>query len=253
MRYPISNIDLGQRDIIDRQTDIYRQLQRRIYMGIVKGLKDLNKALDKPQSTGGSESKARWVKLEDGESVKIRFLQELDPDSPEYNDKMGLGFIAVEHTNPKDYRRKALCTMEDQGKCWGCEQHRKDYKAGWKGRSRLYINVLVDDGKEEPYVAILSQGSSGKTVTPTLIEYAGEMGSITNLMWRIKRSGTKTDTSYTIIPLAKDEEKFDAVNLELYKLEETAIRELPYANQEAFFNGEGGQEEEPSTSSDVTW
>ena len=222
-------------------------------MGIVKGLKDLNKALDKPQSTGGSESKARWVKLEDGESVKIRFLQELDPDSPEYNDKMGLGFIAVEHTNPKDYRRKALCTMEDQGKCWGCEQHRKDYKAGWKGRSRLYINVLVDDGNEEPYVAILSQGSSGKTVTPTLIEYAGEMGSITNLMWRIKRSGTKTDTSYTIIPLAKDEEKFDASGLELYKLEETAIRDLPYANQEAFFNGEGGQEEEPSTSSDVTW
>ena len=40
-------------------------------MGIVKGLKDLNKALDKPQSTGGSESKARWVKLEDGESVKM--------------------------------------------------------------------------------------------------------------------------------------------------------------------------------------
>jgi hypothetical protein len=222
-------------------------------MGIVKGLKDLNKALDKPQPTGGSESKARWVKLEDGESVKIRFLQELDPDSPEYNDKMGLGFIAVEHTNPKDYRRKALCTMEDQGKCWGCEQHRKDYKAGWKGRSRLYINVLVDDGNEEPYVAILSQGSSGKTVTPTLIEYAGEMGSITNLMWRIKRSGTKTDTSYTIIPLAKDEDKFDSSGLELYKLEETAIRDLPYANQEAFFNGESGQEEEPSTSSDVTW
>jgi len=222
-------------------------------MGIVKGLKDLNKALDKPQPTGGSESKGRWVKLEDGESVKIRFLQELDPDSPDYNDKLGLGFIAVEHTNPKDYRRKALCTMEDQGKCWGCEQHRKDYKAGWKGRSRLYINVLVDDGKEDPYVAILSQGSSGKTVTPTLIEYAGEMGSITNLMWRIKRSGTKTDTSYTIIPLAKDEDKFDASSLELYKLEETAIRDLPYANQEAFFNGEGGQEEEPSTSSDVTW
>jgi hypothetical protein len=222
-------------------------------MGIVKGLKDLNKALDKPQAGGGESSKAKWVKLDDAESVKIRFLQELDPDSPEYNDKLGLGFIAVEHTNPKDYRRKALCTMEDQGKCWGCEQHRKDYKAGWKGRSRLYINVLVDDGKEDPYVAILSQGSSGKTVTPTLIEYAGEMGSITNLMWRIKRTGTKTDTSYTIIPLAKDEEKFDTSSLELYKLEEVAIRDLPYANQESFFLGEGGQEESDATSSNVDW
>jgi len=222
-------------------------------MGIVKGLKDLNKALDKPHSSGDG-SKAKWVKLEDGESVKIRFLQELDPDSPSYNEKLGLGFIAVEHTNPKDYRRKALCTMDDQGKCYGCEQHRKDYKAGWKGRSRLYINVLVDDGKEDPYVAILSQGSSGKTVTPTLIEYAGEMGSITNLMWRIKRTGEKTDTSYTIIPLAKDETKFDTSSLSLYKLEETAVRDLPYADQEAFFNGESAQgESESATSSNLDW
>ncbi len=144
--------------------------------------------------------------------------------------------------------------MDDQGKCYGCEQHRKDYKAGWKGRSRLYINVLVDDGKEEPYVAILSQGSSGKTVTPTLIEYAGEMGSITNLMWRIKRSGMKTDTSYTIIPLAKDETPFDASGLELYKLEESAVRDMPYTEQEAFFAGEGSTaEESDASSSSVDW
>jgi hypothetical protein len=225
-------------------------------MGIVKGLKDLNKALDKPSYSESDSTKGRWVKLEDGESVKIRFLQELDPDSPSYNEKNGLGFIAVEHTNPKDYRRKALCTMEDQGKCWGCEQHRKDFKAGWKGRSRLYINVLVDDGKEDPYVAILSQGSSGKTVTPTLIEYAGEMGSITNLMWRIKRSGTKTDTSYTIIPLAKDEAAFDYSSLELYSLETSAVRDLPYTEQEGFFSGEpsGGENQaSTATSSSLDW
>ena len=222
-------------------------------MGIVKGLKDLNKVMDKPQVTSSEGSKARWVKLEDSESIKIRFLQELDPDSPTYNQKNGLGFIAVEHTNPKDYRRKALCSMEDQGKCWGCEQHRKDYKAGWKGRSRLYINVLVDDGKENPYVAILSQGSSGKTVTPTLIEYAGEMGSITNLMWRIKRTGTKTDTSYTIIPLQKDESAFDSSGLELYDLETVAVRDLPYAEQEAFFFGESNNETQSATSSSLDW
>jgi len=224
-------------------------------VGIVKGLKDLNKALDKP-TYSESDSKGRWVKLEDGESVKIRFLQELDPDSPTYNEKNGLGFIAVEHTNPKDYRRKALCTMEDQGKCYGCEQHRKDYKAGWKGRSRLYINVLVDDGKEDPYVAILSQGSSGKTVTPTLIEYAGEMGSISNLMWRIKRTGTKTDTSYTIIPLAKDEAPFDYSAIELFELEASAVRDLPYTEQESFFAGEQNNNEEEvqsSTTSNLDW
>ena len=223
-------------------------------MGIVKGLKDLNKALDKPSYSESDSTKGRWVKLEDGESVKIRFLQELDPDSPSYNEKNGLGFIANEHTNPKDYRRKALCSMDDQGKCFGCEQHRKDYKAGWKARARLYVNVLVDDGKEEPYVAILSQGASGKAITPTVIEYAGEMGSISNLMWRIKRSGTKTDTSYTIIPLQKDETAFDSSSLELYELEKVAVRDMPYTEQESFFSGQGGNEEtNSSTSSDVSW
>jgi len=222
-------------------------------MSIVKGLKDLNKALDKP-TYSGDENKGRWFKLEDGESIKVRFLQELDPDSPSYDQARGCGFIALEHVNPKDYRKKALDTMESEGRDWANEQHRKDPKAGWKARTRLYINVLVDDGKEEPYVAILSQGTSGKTITPTLIEYAGEMGSITNLMWRIKRNGTKTDTSYTIIPLAKDETPFDFSGLELFDLEKTAVRHVPYAEQESFYMGQGNNEEQSSTtSSSVDW
>jgi len=222
-------------------------------MSIVKGLKDLNKALDKP-TYSGDENKGRWFKLEDGESIKVRFLQELDPDSPNYDQARGCGFIALEHVNPKDYRKKALDTMESEGRDWANEQHRKDPKAGWKARTRLYMNVLVDDGKEEPYVAILSQGTSGKTITPTLIEYAGEMGSITNLMWRIKRNGTKTDTSYTIIPLAKDETPFDFSGLEMFDLEKTAVRHVPYSEQEAFYMGQGNNEEQSSTtSSSVDW
>jgi hypothetical protein len=224
-------------------------------MGLAKGLKELNKAIDRPSYNEGDDTKARWVKIEDGESIKIRFLQELDPDSPHYNEKNGLGFIANEHTNPKDYRRKALCSMDDQGKCYGCEQHRLDYKAGWKARPRMYVNVLVEDGKEEPYVAILSQGASGKAITPTVIEYAGEIGSISNLMWRIKRTGTKTDTSYTIIPLAKDEAKFDTSTLELYDLEKVAVRDMKYDEQASFFAGEGHSNEDSSsdTSSSVAW
>jgi hypothetical protein len=53
--------------------------------------------------------------------------------------------------------------------------------------------------------------------------------------------------------LQKDEAKFDATSLELYKLEESAVRDLPYTEQEAFFNGEGGHEETDSTSSSVDW
>ena len=74
-------------------------------------------------------------------------------------------------------------------------------------------------------------------------------------MWRIKRTGTKTDTSYTIIPLAKDEAAFDTSALEMYKLEETAVRDLPYTEQEAFFAGEGSNSEssDSATSSSLDW
>ena len=37
-------------------------------MGLVKGLKDLNKVMDKPQASSGESTKARWVKLDDSES-----------------------------------------------------------------------------------------------------------------------------------------------------------------------------------------
>jgi hypothetical protein len=203
-------------------------------MGIVKGLTALNKTLDRP-SFSNDGVKGRWVKLADSQSVKIRFLQELDPDSPQYNEKNGVGFIAIEHTNPTDYRRKALCSIDDQGRCFGCEQHRKDMKAGWKGRSRMYINVLVDDGTEDPYVAILSQGSGPKSATPEVIQYAGETGSITNVVWRLKRTGERTDTNYSIIPLPTAD--VVSTDYELFDLEKIAVRDIPYAEQEGFYLG----------------
>ena len=203
-------------------------------MGIVKGLNAMNRTLDRPTGSGEG-TKGRWVKLADNQSAKIRFLQELDPDSPTYDEKSGAGFIAIEHTNPTDYRRKALCSIDDQGRCYGCEQHRRDPKKGWKGRSRLYVNVLVDDGTEDPYVAILSQGSGPKSATPEIIQYAGETGSISNVVWRLKRLGQGTDTNYSIIPLpTADVVKGD---YELYDLEKIAVRDIPYAEQELFYTG----------------
>jgi len=220
-------------------------------MGIIKGLTQMNKALDKPTMSSADGPKGRWLKLNDGQSVKIRFLQELDPDSDNYNPKMGSGFIAVEHTNPKDYRRKALCSIDDQGRCYGCEMHRRDMKAGWKGRSRLYINILVDDGTEEPYVAIFSQGAGPKSATPEVIQYAGETGSISNVVWRLKRTGEKTDTNYSIIPLPASNTDAIDPNLELFDLEKVAVRDVPYAEQESFYSGT--QEEQDATSSTVEW
>ena len=224
-------------------------------MGIVKGLSAINKAMDKPVSNSSDGPKGRWLQVKDGQSVKIRFMQEIDPDSPTYDPKGGLGFIAIEHTNPKDYRRKALCTIEDQGSCFGCEQHRRDPKAGWKGRPRFYINALIDDGTEEPYIAIFSQGTGPKSATPEISQYATETGSISNLVWKLKRTGEKTDTNYSIIPLPTAEVKpIDFDKYELFDLEKTAVRDVPYSEQENFYFGvTSDSSSESTTSSSVEW
>lgn len=223
-------------------------------MGIVRGLAGLNKYIDNQSSNQGDQPKAHWVKLDDGQTVKIWFLQELDADSENYNPNTGTAFLAVEHSNPKDYRKKALCTIEDEGACYGCEQARKHPKTGWKSRGRLYVNVLVDDGKTDPYVAILSQGTSDKTITPTLALFAGDAGTITDSAFRIKRSGTGTATGYSLVPIAKSE-GVDSNDYELYNLEKIATRYIPYGEQEDFYGVEESAPEEPkaSASSAMEW
>ena len=223
-------------------------------MGIVTGLAAINKAIE-PSHSNNDGPKGRWLQLKDGQSVKIRFLQEIDPDSPHYNKNAGLGIVGIEHTNPKDYKRKAVCTFEDEGQCFGCEQHRRDPKAGWKAKPRFYVNVLVEDGNEDPYVAILSQGTGPKSATPEIGQYAAETGSITNLIWKLKRTGEKTDTHYSIIPLPTAEVKsIDYTKYELYDLEKTAVRNVFYADQENFYMGIVQENSENSlTSSSTEW
>ena len=204
-------------------------------MGIIKGLGNY-KAYDAEQTRKreARENKAAWFGLKDGESKKVRFLQELDADSPNYSEKNDLGFIAVEHVGPGSdgWRRKALCTA-DEGDCYPCEQRRVDWENWKKASSRLYINVVENPGEDET-VSILSQGTSAKSITPTLIEYAGETGSITDRVWKITRNGTGTDTSYTIVAFDKKEFDKSVEDYELADLDK-AVRHVPYDEQEAFY------------------
>lgn len=219
-------------------------------MSVVKGLANINALLDKPKYDE-SKPKVRWLKLADGQSVKIRFMEELDEDSANYDEGRGLALVVKEHTNPKDFRRRAVDTMESEGRDWAEEMHRKDPKAGWRGRLRFYCNVIVDDGIEEPYVAIWSMGVSKMSVFNTIREYAIETGSISNLGWKLKRSGQGTETSYTLIPSAPDTEPYDWKSFEPYPIE-MALNKIPYAEQEAYYLGfdqAGGS----SSTSNLDW
>jgi hypothetical protein len=204
-------------------------------MSVVKGLANINALIDKPKYDS-DKPRVRWLKLTDGQAVKIRFIEELDEDSPNYSSGRGLSLVVKEHTNPKDYRRKAVDTMESEGRDWAEEMHRKDPKAGWRGRLRFYCNVLVDDGIEEPYVAIWSMGVSKQSAFNTIREYALETGSISNLQWKVKRSGSGTETSYTLIPSAPDSEPFSWGTVEPFDID-LALNNVPYAEQEAYYLG----------------
>jgi len=217
-------------------------------MSVIKGLKNISDILDKPkyESTG---QKVRWVKLADGQSAKVRFIEELDSDSATYSEDRGLSVVISEHTNPKDYKRKAACTIETEGRCYGCEMARKEPKSGWRARLRWYGNVLVEDGLEPAYVAVWSQGISKQSAFNTIREYALETGSISNLEWKIKRNGQGTETSYTLLPTKPDVEPFKWDSIEPFNLEKV-VREVPYAEQENFFFGF----DTPSiTSSNTDW
>lgn len=216
-------------------------------MGVVKGLKNINALLDKPKYDE-TKAKVRWLKLADGQSVKIRFIEELDEDSPSYAEERGLALVVKEHTNPKDYRRKAVDTMDTEGRDWAEEMHRKDPKAGWRARMRFYCNVLVDDGLEDPYVAIWSMGVSKQSAFNTIREYAIDTGSISNVTWKVKRNGQGTETSYSIFPSTPDNEPFDWTNIRPFPLE-SALSKVPYAEQEAFYLGFDGPSGSSSSAS----
>lgn len=96
-------------------------------MTIVKGLKNINALVDKPKYEG-TGTKVRWLKLADGQAVKLRFIEELDDESANYSADRGLALVVKEHTNPKDYKRKAVDTMESEGRDWAEEMHRKDQR-----------------------------------------------------------------------------------------------------------------------------
>jgi hypothetical protein len=220
-------------------------------MGVVRGLNAINDLLDKPRAgSESSGSKVKWLKLSDGQSVKIRFIEELDEDSANFDPARGLSLVVKEHTNPQDFKRRAVDTMDTEGKDWAEEMHKKDMKAGWRGKLRFYCNVMVDNGVDAPHVAIWAMNISKQSPFNTIREYAIETGSVSNVVWKLKRNGQSTETTYTLIPTFPDKEPHDWAGVVPYDLE-LALNKIPYAEQEAFYLGFEGTA--PNTASNNDW
>lgn len=203
-------------------------------MGIYEGLAQIRKHKEDQDArkAAAEAGKINWLNIEDGETVKVWFLQELDRSALNYHEELGLGIMATEHSNPDDYRRKALCSMEDEEQCLGCEKHKADWKAGWKPKARLYINVLVERKNGDREVAVMSQANGSKSVVaPLLLEYAVDEETVADRWWKLTRNGKGSETSYLPRPQApsKDVDVMDYAD----KVQDVrrAVREVAYDDQ----------------------
>lgn len=209
-------------------------------MTFISGLAGINDELAKRKSNSDFEDKpkAKWLSLKGGESVKVIFLQELDEGSPNYSEKNGVGIFALSHSNPENWRKSAKCTA-DEGSCYGCDR-------GWRSKVELYINVLVDNGVEEPYVAIWRRALGKGSVGQALIEIASDEdygNSISDKQFKFARQGsTKDDTTYTLTPLPKNHDK-RVESFDLYDVRSYVFYVKP-EKQEAYYLD--GQEAAPA-------
>jgi hypothetical protein len=206
-------------------------------MGFVTGLKAVQEIEDARPKHEDFEDRvpAKWLSLKGGESVKMTPLQEIDEGSPNYDKELGLAIFSLQHSGEgANWKKNAECTI-DEGDCYGCAQ-------GWYQKTVLYINVLVDDGKNDPYVAIFSRGLGKNSVATELRDMAGDEDfnySVSDKTFKFSRKGsTKDDTTYALKELtsAKAPDKSQYKD-QLFDLPKYTFKVKP-EHQEAYYNGQ---------------
>lgn len=203
-------------------------------MGLYTGLAKLQEIADSATESS-DRRKIPWFGIKDKESARIKFLQEFDPDSPGYDEKFGLCGVIQEHASPKDFKRKALCTKEDEGQCLPCELFESTGDKDWKPKLRFYANILLIPDSGPPEVKIISQGIGRGSIYPTLLGFYNDNGPITAHTFRISRQGSQfNNTSYTLNLLLKSVD-VDTSNLEVFDIYEEVGLHIPYERQRNFY------------------
>lgn len=143
------------------------------------------------ESALSSKKRTNYFKLSDGEVASVRFLQELDPESNNYNEDAGLAAM-VTIANPP--------TSDGWKYKYVVPENLISKVSDWNFKTRLLINVLVDTDNGEQ----VQLWDTSKAVARQLLEFNNEDGTITDKVFKVKRSGASTDTTYILIPKTPD-------------------------------------------------
>jgi hypothetical protein len=201
----------------------------------VKTLSELEKTVA-PAPGAAKTGTKKYLTIGAGESVKVRFRQELTEDAKGYDEKDGTGIMVPVITSPINWKWRAASTASIEKfnfRCWGSEQVHKD--KAWKPKTHLVINVAVEvePGVWEP--RIIDTTFNQRHIGAILIEYAKEFGTITDRDYKYSRQGSgASDTNYSLIPLSVSETSQEIKNLPMHELENTYLT-LPYEKQERFY------------------
>jgi len=200
--------------------------------------------------------------------VKVQPLQEIDPNSPAYDEDKGLAFITWYHQSPYNWKRSALCTM-NEGACFACEQNGVDKdengeNLAWYPRKRFYINLLVfpedkhaDSEDGSPYVAAFHCPTTGNGILGDLLEWYKENGPITQAVFNLTRSGEQGTTAHKLTPRIKDE----PVDISGYETQDTragGYPNVPYDRQAKFYEAKTPEQkvaavEQERSASTIQW
>lgn len=141
-----------------------------------------------------SRKRTNYFSMKDGQSVTLRFLQEVDPASEHYNEDAGAAVLAtiVSPPGPEGWKYRYVAP-----------DHLLSKVSDWVFKTRLLVNVLVlvDADKDEWEVQFWD---TSKANARQLLEFNNEDGSITDKLFKVKRSGSSTDTTYIMMPKAPD-------------------------------------------------
>lgn len=211
-------------------------------MAVTRGLKNFQSKIDEPYGEGGG--KTRYFAIKDKQTATVWFLDDLDAGSPAVEAGAGIAAHVTEHKAGSNFKRRAQCTMDDEGRCFGCEMAIAHPKTQWGKTGRVYVNVLVDDGKEDPYIAVWSIAVNNNLAWDKLLETYIDDGSIADHPWKVRRSGESTKTKWSV-KMLKDEEQadFSAWDEAKYDLDTVTVT-VPYEKQAAHYGNPVGAEPE---------